>query len=103
MEGQVYSTCASPCTFTCDNVNELVCITLCTTGCDCPGGRVIDTELNKCVAVNECPNMFICLQGLMQAPLYTIAQIMLSFVMQFFCMSHMHTTWFCRILLSWQW
>ena len=103
MEGQVYSTCARPCTFTCDNVNELGCITVCTTGCDCPGGRVIDTELNKCVAVNECPNMFICLQGLMQAPLYTIAQIMLSFVMQLFCVSHMHTTWFCRILLSWQW
>ena len=57
MEGQVYSTCASPCTFTCDNVNELGCIALCTTGCDCPGGRVIDTEINKCVLIEECPNI----------------------------------------------
>ena len=56
VEGQVYSTCARPCTFTCDNVNELECITVCTTGCDCPGGQVIDTELNKCVPVKDCPN-----------------------------------------------
>ena len=55
VEGQVFSTCARPCTFTCDNVNELACITVCTTGCDCPGGQVIDTELNKCVPVKECP------------------------------------------------
>ena len=55
VEGQVFSTCARACTFTCDNVNELVCITLCTTGCDCPGGQVIDTELSKCVPVEECP------------------------------------------------
>ena len=57
MEGQVFSTCARPCTFTCDNVNELACITVCTTGCDCPGGEVIDTELNKCVPVKDCPNL----------------------------------------------
>ena len=57
MKGQVFSTCARPCTFTCDNVNTLNCATVCITGCDCPGGHVIDTELNKCVPVEECLNV----------------------------------------------
>ena len=55
VKGQVFSECARACTFTCDNVKTLFCVAVCTTGCDCPGGQVIDTKLNKCVPIEECP------------------------------------------------
>ena len=56
IEGQVYTTCASSCVFTCDNYTDLVaCPAVCRIGCACPSDQVIDVEANKCVPKEECP------------------------------------------------
>ena len=55
IEGQVYSTCARSCIFTCENHEKQACNRMCRIGCDCPGGQVIDTGAGKCVAPEECP------------------------------------------------
>ena len=53
--GQEWSDCASPCNLTCNNRNNVSCLTVCTTGCSCPAGTVIDEETNSCVAISSCP------------------------------------------------
>jgi len=55
IEGQVFSTCASPCHGTCENPNP-VCIGLCVEGCKCPPGQVIDSKSKRCVLPRSCPS-----------------------------------------------
>ncbi len=43
-----------PCTGTCEEPHK-VCITLCTRGCGCPVGTVLDEETKACVNVTDCP------------------------------------------------
>ena len=57
VQGQEYfdgvNTCV-PCTGTCEEPDK-VCIALCTSGCGCPVGTVLDKEANACVTASECP------------------------------------------------
>lgn len=53
VEGQVFNTCASPCTATCENPNP-ICILVCEAKCACPFGTVLDRRVNKCVTSDEC-------------------------------------------------
>ena len=57
ISGQVQVECASPCSTTCSNVNEvLICPTVCViNGCQCPRGTVIDEQSNTCVHPSDCP------------------------------------------------
>ena len=52
--GQVYDECGSACPATCANPDPQ-CTAVCSPGCHCPVGQVIDEESESCVAVEKCP------------------------------------------------
>ena len=56
VEGQIFSDCASRCPRTCNSNPDILCPTVCVSGCTCPSGQVIDTANNRCVPQDECPS-----------------------------------------------
>lgn len=54
-EGEEYSLCASSCRPTCENPTPF-CFTVCSPGCTCPPGLILDESQSRCINVNDCPS-----------------------------------------------
>ncbi|XP_044749030.1 von Willebrand factor-like [Coccinella septempunctata] len=53
--GFAFNDCGSNCSTTCRYVTEnLICPLVCTPGCYCAGGKVLDEASNKCVDKKQC-------------------------------------------------
>ncbi|CAF4434294.1 unnamed protein product, partial [Rotaria sp. Silwood2] len=52
---QIYSTNASSCPQTCENMNSWQDCGITFEGCACPNGQVLSHDLKTCVAANSCP------------------------------------------------
>ena len=50
----VWNDCGSPCTATCDNYKDLVCIERCDRRCECPRDRPILRD-GRCIKEEQCP------------------------------------------------
>lgn len=55
--GQVFSYCASHCPETCEQPDPL-CAKVCSQGCTCPPGQVLDRVSMRCTTLEKCPGSF---------------------------------------------
>jgi hypothetical protein len=72
VEGQVYQEKGS-CPLMCSNPYQL-CKTSDSSGCGCPAGQYIDEKNNRCVNLNDCPEIDPCMLPQFQGPCNTRIQ-----------------------------